>query len=58
MATTVYLASSPDVAGVTGRYFANRRPRTSNKISYDAAVQARPWRVSQQLVGLPATNHG
>src|SRR5664280_824403 len=28
-ATSVYLASSPDVEGVTGRYFANRRIATS-----------------------------
>jgi NAD(P)-dependent dehydrogenase (short-subunit alcohol dehydrogenase family) len=55
--TPIYLAASPDVAGVTGRYFANRRPRTSNKISYDTAAQARLWQVSQRLVGLPATNH-
>jgi retinol dehydrogenase 14 len=56
--TVVYLASSPDVAGVTGRYFANRKLRNSNKISYDTAVQARLWQVSERLVGLPATNHG
>ena len=52
--TVVYLASSPDVQGITGRYFVNRRPRTSNKISYDATVAAQLWQVSEQLVARTA----
>ena len=51
--TAVYLASSPDVEGLTGRYFADRKVKTSNKVSYDAAAAARLWTVSAQLVGLP-----
>jgi NAD(P)-dependent dehydrogenase (short-subunit alcohol dehydrogenase family) len=50
--TSIYLAASPEVDGVTGRYFANRRARTSNKTSYDTAAQARLWRMSADLVGL------
>ena len=49
--TSIYLASSPDVAAVTGRYFANSKPKTSNKSSYDTdrgepalAGQRRPRR--------------
>jgi retinol dehydrogenase 14 len=53
-ATTIHLASSPEVEGVTGRYFANRRPKTSNKASYDTAAVARLWKVSADLVGLTA----
>jgi retinol dehydrogenase 14 len=55
-ATPIYLASSPEVAGVTGRYFANRKPKTSNKVSYDAEAQARLWRVSADLVGLTSAH--
>ena len=51
-ATTIYLASSAEVDGVTGRYFANRKPRTSTKVSYDTAVAAQLWKVSTELVGL------
>ena len=51
-ATSIYLASSPDVEGVTGRYFANRKPQASNKASYDAAAATRLWQVSAGLVGL------
>ncbi len=52
-ATSIYLASSADVEGVTGRYFANRKPRRSGKASYDTAAQDRLWQVSAALVGLP-----
>lgn len=51
-ATSVHLASSPEVEGVTGRYFANRRPRTSSKASQDTSAAARLWDVSAELVGL------
>jgi len=51
-ATSIYLASSPKVAGVTGTYFAKGRPQTSNKASYDAAAATRLWHVSADLVGL------
>jgi retinol dehydrogenase 14 len=54
--TSIYLASAAEVDGVTGRYFANRKPRTSKKASYDAAAQARLWRVSAELVGLSTAN--
>jgi retinol dehydrogenase-14 len=52
-ATSIYLASSPEVEGITGRYFANRKPRQSQKASYDTATTRRLWQVSADLVGLP-----
>jgi NAD(P)-dependent dehydrogenase (short-subunit alcohol dehydrogenase family) len=50
--TPIYLASSPDVEGITGEFFANRKPKTANKAAGDADVTARLWRVSTDLVGL------
>jgi NAD(P)-dependent dehydrogenase (short-subunit alcohol dehydrogenase family) len=50
-ATSIYLASSPEVEGVTGTYFANSKPKKSNKASYDTALAARLWEVSTNLVG-------
>jgi retinol dehydrogenase 14 len=50
--TSIYLASSPDVGGVTGKFFADRRPKTANKIAYDTNVTARLWQVSAGLVGI------
>jgi retinol dehydrogenase-14 len=53
-ATSIYLASSPEVEGVTGRYYANRKPKTSSRSSYDVAAATRLWQVSADLVGLTA----
>ena len=50
--TSVYLASSPEVEGVTGGYFASRRARRSSGRSYDTALARRLWRVSEELTGL------
>jgi retinol dehydrogenase 14 len=47
--TPVYLASSPQVEGITGQYFVNRKPKTSSKASYDTAAAARLWQVSADL---------
>ena len=51
-ATSIYLASSPEVETVNGRYFARRRQKTSSKASYDEDQAARLWEVSALLVGL------
>jgi retinol dehydrogenase-14 len=53
--TPVYLASSPEAEGVTGRYYANRKPKTSSKASYDTKAAARLWQVSAGLVGMTPT---
>jgi retinol dehydrogenase-14 len=54
-ATSIHLASAPDLEQVSGRYFANSRPKKSSPRSYDEAVAARLWEVSGDLVGLTAT---
>lgn len=48
--TFVHLAASPDVAGVTGVYFANSAPHRSSARSYDQHVATRLWRISAELV--------
>jgi retinol dehydrogenase-14 len=48
-ATSIYLALSPEVAGVSGRYFVGRRASRSSKASYDEAVAGRLWRMSEEL---------
>jgi NAD(P)-dependent dehydrogenase (short-subunit alcohol dehydrogenase family) len=50
--TSIYLASSPDVDGVTGTYFADRKPRESHASSYDVVAAARLWQASSDLVGV------
>ena len=53
-ATSIHLAFSPDLEQVTGRYFANSKPKRSSKRSYDEAAAARLWQVSADLVSLTA----
>ena len=50
--TQIYLASSPEVEGVSGQYFVKKQPVPSSKISYDTAVAQRLWQVSENLTGL------
>ena len=54
-ATSIYLATSPEVEGVTGKYFQNCKPKDSSKASYSQADQARLWQVSEQLLQINAT---
>jgi NAD(P)-dependent dehydrogenase (short-subunit alcohol dehydrogenase family) len=50
---TVFLASSPDVDGVSGRFFNSKGAAIkSSKISYDDATAKRLWHVSEELTYL------
>jgi len=51
-ATSIQVASDPDLERVTGCYFANGKPTRSSKRSHDEAAAARLWQVSADLVGL------
>ena len=50
--TALYLASSPEVADVSGEYFVKSKPARSSKESYDVAAQERLWTLSEQVIGL------
>jgi NAD(P)-dependent dehydrogenase (short-subunit alcohol dehydrogenase family) len=50
--TSVYLASSPEVEGVTGKYFGKCQEWRSSSDSYDEAAQKRLWQVSAEMTGL------
>ena len=49
--TSIYLASSPEVEGVTGKYFIKKRAVASSPESYDEALARRLWEASAQLTG-------
>lgn len=49
--TSVYLAASPDVDGVTGRYFSSSREVRPAAIAGDRAVQDELWRRSAEMTG-------
>ncbi len=48
--TSVYLASSPEVADVTGGYFVKCRPRTPSAAAQDEAAATLLWSISEELV--------
>jgi NAD(P)-dependent dehydrogenase (short-subunit alcohol dehydrogenase family) len=50
--TSIYLASSPEVAGVTGKYFAKKEAIYSSPTSYDEAAAKRLWEISVEMTGL------
>lgn len=48
--TQIYLATSPEVEGVSGKYFARSKPVASRKLSYDVDAQRRLWQSSEALL--------
>lgn len=50
--TSIYLATSPDVDGVSGKYFVRKRAVKSSQASYDEEAARRLWVVSERLTGL------
>lgn len=53
-ATSLHLATSPEVEGVTGKYFDNLREKQSSPRSHDAEAARRLWAVSAAMVGVGA----
>lgn len=52
--TGIYLASSPNVASISGQYFAKKNPARTSAAANDGAAAHRLWDVSAALVHLPA----
>ena len=50
--TLIWLASSPDVEGVSGTYFSDRKEIEAKKIAHDPATRRRLWEISEDLTGL------
>jgi NAD(P)-dependent dehydrogenase (short-subunit alcohol dehydrogenase family) len=49
---TIYLASSPSVAGITGKYFVKREPAPSFPLSYDEKIAQQLWDLSERLTSI------
>jgi NAD(P)-dependent dehydrogenase (short-subunit alcohol dehydrogenase family) len=52
--TSIYLASSREVEGVSSKYFIKRKEAMSSKETYDEAAQQRLWQICAQLTKLDA----
>jgi retinol dehydrogenase 14 len=50
--TLIYLATSPEVMGVTGKYFQEKTETPSSPITHDPALRKKLWELSARLTGL------
>lgn len=48
--TSVYLASAPEVEGVSGKYFSNSKEARSSAASYIEADQQRLWQLTERMI--------
>jgi NAD(P)-dependent dehydrogenase (short-subunit alcohol dehydrogenase family) len=48
--TSIYLACSPEVEGVTGKYFEDSKAVPSSPASYNRAAAERLWQVSMEMI--------
>jgi len=53
--TTIFCATAPELAGVSGRYYDRGRESTPSRVAQDDALGARLWAESEKMVGLPAS---
>jgi retinol dehydrogenase-14 len=51
--TSIYLASSSEVEGLSGRYFVKKAEARSSDVSYDEGIAGRLWEASAELTDLP-----
>ncbi len=49
--TGIYLATSPEVKGITGQYFVKQKAEQSSQASYDPSAASRLWEVSEEMTG-------
>jgi NAD(P)-dependent dehydrogenase (short-subunit alcohol dehydrogenase family) len=56
--TSVYLALAPELAGVSGGYFVNRRRTNPASVTGNSDLAADLWRVSASLTGLTEARQG
>ena len=54
--TSIFLATSPDVNGIVGKYYANKQPVNSDPNSYNRFAAQQLWQKSLELVDMVSTN--
>jgi NAD(P)-dependent dehydrogenase (short-subunit alcohol dehydrogenase family) len=50
--TSIYLASSPEVEGISGKYFIKKQEQKSSEDSYNEMVAKKLWDIAIEMVGL------
>ena len=55
--TAIYLASSSEVAEISGKYFVNKKPVRPSRLADDYDTAARLWKISEELTGNSKKNN-
>ena len=55
--TSLYVATAPEIKGVSGRYYANQKEVRSSRASHDEEAAKSLWDVSVKLTGLESSNN-
>ena len=50
--TSIFLASSPEMEGITGKYYAKKKEKPSSKESYNEEYAKRLWEISLEMTKL------
>lgn len=50
--TSIYLASSPQVQGITGKYWVDSQQKRSSARSHNETTQERLWAISEEITGI------
>lgn len=53
--TSIYLASSPEVEGISGKYYADCKEHESSKTSYDVELQDALWAKTEEILGIDSS---
>jgi hypothetical protein len=51
--TTIYLATAPELDGVTGKYFDKKAEKGAHQTAHDVDTARKLWEASAQLVKAP-----
>lgn len=50
--TSIFLATSPEVSGITGKYWSKKKQVSTSKAAQDVSARKRLWKISEEMTGL------
>lgn len=50
--TSIYLATSPEVKGISGKYFIKSKQKKSTEITYDKGIAGKLWKMTEDILGI------
>jgi Dehydrogenases with different specificities (related to short-chain alcohol dehydrogenases) len=50
--TSIWLTTAPELEGISGKYYSNKKEIKSQPASYDAGIQKKLWEISEQMTNV------